>query len=92
METKRAFDYLRMPKPQAIFTRVAIVCRQYETLAVLQNVFAIILLWARKDVEKLFNNKMVILARHCLMTGLYFEPWVIVVFLIHTLCTEWSNN
>ena len=43
-ETKRAFDYLRMPKPQAIFTRVAIVCRQYETLAVLQNVFAIILL------------------------------------------------
>ena len=41
---KRAFDYLRMSKPQAIFTRVAIVCHQYETLAVLQNVFAIILL------------------------------------------------
>ena len=33
-ETKRAFDYLRMSKPQAIFTTVAIVCHQYETLTV----------------------------------------------------------
>ena len=43
-ETKRAFDCLRMPKPRAIFTTVAIMCHQYETLAALQNVFAIILL------------------------------------------------
>ena len=41
-----------MPKLQEIFTTVAIVCLRYERLAVLQNVFAIILLWARKDVEK----------------------------------------
>ena len=34
----------------------AIVCHRYERLAVLQNVFAIILLWARKDVENLFEE------------------------------------
>ena len=43
-ETKRALDYLGMPKLQEIFTTVAIVCHRYEGLAVLQNVFAIILL------------------------------------------------
>ena len=43
-ETKKAFDYLTMPKLQEIFTTVAIVCLRYERLAVLQNVFAIILL------------------------------------------------
>ena len=37
-------DYLTMPKLQEIFTTVAIVCLRYERLAVLQNVFAIILL------------------------------------------------
>ena len=74
METKGALDYLRMLKPQAIFTTVAIVCHRYERLAVLQSVFAIILLWA------------VILAGHCLMTGLYFEPWVIVCFFKFILC------
>ena len=44
METKKAIDYLTMPKLQEIFTSVAIVCLRYERLAVLQNVFAIILL------------------------------------------------
>ena len=43
-ETKKAIDYLTMPKLQEIFTTVAIVCLRYERLAVLQNVFAIILL------------------------------------------------
>ena len=45
-----------MPKLQEIFTTVAIVCLRYERLAVLQNVFAIILLCARKDGEKLFEE------------------------------------
>ena len=41
---QKAIDYLTMPKLQEIFTTVAIVCLRYERLAVLQNVFAIILL------------------------------------------------
>ena len=45
-----------MPKLQEIFTTAAIVCYRYERLAVLQNVFAIILLLAREDVEKLFEK------------------------------------
>ena len=50
---KRAqIDYLRMPKLQEIFTTVAIMCHRYETLAVL----AIILVWARKDVEERFKD------------------------------------
>ena len=61
-KTKRALDYLRMPKLQEIFTKYAIVCHRYERLDVLQNVFAIILLWARKDVEnfskKLYTSKI----------------------------------
>ena len=40
---QKSFDYLTMPKLE-IFTTVAIVCLRYERLAVLQNVFAIILL------------------------------------------------
>ena len=32
------------------------LCLRYERLAVLQNVFAITLLWARKDGEKLFEE------------------------------------
>ena len=55
-ETKRALENLRMPKVQEIFTTVAIVCHRYERLAVSQNVFAIILLLARKDVEKRFED------------------------------------
>ena len=55
---KRALDHLRMPKLQEIFTTVAIVCYRYERLAVLQNVFAIVLVWARKDVEKCFEKKV----------------------------------
>ena len=47
---------LRMPKLQEIFTTVAIVCHCYERLAALKNVFTIILLWARKYVEKLFEE------------------------------------
>ena len=34
----------------------AIVCHRYERLAVLQNAFAIILLWAIKDVGKRFEE------------------------------------
>ena len=45
---KRALDHLRMPKLQEIFTTVAIVCYRYERL------LPIILVWARKDVEKRF--------------------------------------
>ena len=44
MGTKRALDYVRMPKLQEIFTTAAIVFHRYERLAFLQNVFAIILL------------------------------------------------
>ena len=44
METKRAIYNLRMPKLQEIFTTVAIVRHRWERLAVLQNVFTIILL------------------------------------------------
>ena len=43
-----------MPKIQEIFTTVAIAMR--DEFAVLENVFPIILLWARKDVEKLFEE------------------------------------
>ena len=43
-ERKRALDYLRMPKLQEILITVAIVCHRYERLAVLQIVFATILL------------------------------------------------
>ena len=46
----------RMPKLQEIFTTAAIVFHRYERLAVLQNVLAIIVLWARKDVEKRFEE------------------------------------
>ena len=52
---QKSFDYLTMPKLE-IFTTVAIVCLRYERLAVLQNVFAIILLWARKEGEKRFEE------------------------------------
>ena len=58
--TKRALDYLRMHKLQEVFTtaadRVSSLDYRYETLAIVQNVFAIILLWARKDLEKLFEE------------------------------------
>ena len=55
--TKRALDYFRMPKLQEIFT-TAIVFHRYERLAASQNVFAIILLWAREDVAKNFSKKL----------------------------------
>ena len=54
-DTKRVLDDLWMPKLQEIAT-VAIVCDRYKRLGVLENVFAIILLWARRDVEKLFGE------------------------------------
>ena len=38
-------------KLQEIFITVTTVCHRYERLAILQNIFAIILLCARKDVE-----------------------------------------
>ena len=56
METGRVFDNLRMPKLQEIFTSVAIVCHCDERLAVLQNVFAIILLWESQDIKTLFEE------------------------------------
>ena len=49
---KKALYNLRMPKLQEIFTTVSIECPRYEGLGVLQNIFAIILLWAREDVVK----------------------------------------
>ena len=55
-ETKRALDYSRMPKLQEIFMTVAIVCHRYERLAVLQIVFATILLWTRNDVGNFFKE------------------------------------
>ena len=55
-ETKRVLDNLRMSKLQVIFTTVAIVCYRYETRCLQKDVFAIILLWARKEVEKLFKE------------------------------------
>ena len=45
-----------MPKLQENFTIVAIVCYPYKRLAVLQNVHAIILLWASEDVKKRFEE------------------------------------
>ena len=45
-----------MAKLQEIFTTVAIVCHRYERLDVLQNVFAIILVLAREEVEKRFEE------------------------------------
>ena len=50
---KRALDYLRIPKLQGIFK--SSVCHRYGRLAVLQNVFAIILHGA-KNFEKLFEE------------------------------------
>ena len=41
-----------MPKLQEISTTVAIVCHRSDRLSVSQNIFAIILLWARKDAKK----------------------------------------
>ena len=49
-----------MHKLQEVFTtaadRVSSLDYRYETLAIVQKVFAIILLWARKDLEKLFEE------------------------------------
>ena len=42
--TKSALDYFKMPELQEIFTTAAILFNRYERLAVLQNVFAFILL------------------------------------------------
>ena len=49
---KKALYNLRILKLQEIFTTVSIECHRYEGLGVLQNIFVIILLWARKDVVK----------------------------------------
>ena len=54
---KKALDYLGMSKLQEIFTTVAIVCPLYERLAVLQNVFAIILPCARKNKKEKKKEK-----------------------------------
>ena len=58
--TKRALDYLIMHKLQEVFTtaadRVSSLDYRYVRLAVVQIFFALILLWAIKDVEKLFEE------------------------------------
>ena len=46
-----------MTKLQEIFTTAAIVCLHYERLAVLQNVFAIILPCARKNKKEKEERK-----------------------------------
>ena len=60
MEKRRQKEFLTtwecLNCMQENFTTVAIVCYRYERLAVLQNTFAIILLWASEDVEKLFEE------------------------------------
>ena len=60
MEKRRQKEFLKtwecLNCMQENFTTVAIVCYRYERLAVLQNTFAIILLWASEDVEKLFEE------------------------------------
>ena len=55
---ERLIDNLKMPELEEISTTVAIVCYRYERLAVLQNVFAIILLWASESVELLSSSKV----------------------------------
>ena len=60
MEKRRQKEFLTtwecLNCMQENFTTVAIVCYRYERLAVLQNTFAIIVLWASEDVEKLFEE------------------------------------
>ena len=51
-QTKRVLENLIIPKLQVNSTTVAIVGHRYERHAVLQNVFAITLLWASEDVEE----------------------------------------
>ena len=53
---KKVLDNLGVPKLQEIFTTVAIVCHRYERLSVLQNFFAIILLFASEGVKKRFGE------------------------------------
>ena len=55
-ETKRALDYLRMPKQQEIFTTVAIVCHCYERLAVLQ-MFSPLFCFEQEKTLKIFSKK-----------------------------------
>ena len=43
-ETKRVLDSLRMSKLQELFKPVSIECHRYDRPAVLQDVFAIVLL------------------------------------------------
>ena len=56
-ETKRALDYLRMPKPHETFTTVAIVCDFYERLAVLQNVLPLFCFDQDKTLKN-FSKKL----------------------------------
>ena len=54
-ETKRALDYLRMPKLQEILTTGAIACHYCDRLAVLQ-MFALLFYFEEKDIEQLFKE------------------------------------
>ena len=59
-ETKRVLDKLRMPKLQEIFTAVP-----HDRLAVLQNGFAIILLWASEGAKVLFREPVYVVVQFC---------------------------
>ena len=57
MGTKRALDYVRMPKLQEIFTTAAIVFHRYERLAVLQ-MFSPSFCFEQEKTLKNFSKKL----------------------------------
>ena len=57
MGTKRALDYVRMPKLQEIFTTAAIVFHRYERLAVLQ-MFSPLFCFEQEKTLKNFSKKL----------------------------------
>ena len=90
---KKALDYLGIPKLQEIFTTVAIVCPLYERLAVLQNVFPIILPCARKnkkEKEERKNNSDTLACAWC-ATSLFYNILTSSVILLLNRCTATWN-
>ena len=61
-ETRRVLDNVRMPLTARKLHNSCTLCHCYERLAVLQDIFAIILLWASEDVEKRFKGTVYKLA------------------------------
>ena len=89
---KKALDYLGMPKLQEIFTTVAIVCPLYERLAVLQNVFDIILPCARKkkkEKEERKNNSDTLACGSC-ATSLFYHILTSSVILLNRCTATWN--